>query len=235
VILQDFQATFQISEGVIRMKAANFRADGGRGEAEGRVDFTTLPPLLSANASLTSVSLQSLTARLPGPVRDVHGLVIAIGKFQTRGLGRAELAQNMTGQIALRIRDISFGDFDPLEGLAEQAHWGTLEPAGSPATAFPTVVNLEIRDRQFILKTADVDLNGANLECRGYYLWGGALNLNVSADLQHLQRRWISHGDDLQPLERRAEVRLTGPIDHLAVSTQEGVATMESGQGVRRR
>jgi len=235
VILQDFQGTFQIAEGAIRMKAADFRADGGRGEAEGKVDFTTAPPLLSANASLTGVSLQSLTARLPGPVRDVHGIVNATGKFQTHGLGRAELAQNMTGQIALRMRDISFGDFDPLEDLANQAHWGTLEPAGSPATTLPIVLNLEIRDRQFILKTADVDLNGASLECRGNYLWGGALNLNVSADLQHLRRRWISHGDDPQPLDRRTEVRLVGPIDHLAVSTQEGVATMESGQEVRRR
>jgi hypothetical protein len=235
VILQDFQGTFQIVGGAIRMKAASFRADGGRGEADGKADLTASPPLLSASASLTSVSLQALTSRLPGPVRDVHGLVNATGKFQTRGLARAELAQNMTGQIALRVRDISFGGFDPLEGLAEQAHWGKLEPGSDPATVLPVILNMEIRDRQFILEPTDLDLNGASFECRGSYLWGGALNLNVRADVQHLRRRWLSRDDDPQPLALRPEVHLTGTIDHLAVSTQEGVATVGSGQGIRRR
>ena len=99
--------------------------------------------------------MQSLTARLPGPVRDLRGSVNANGNFQTRGLAREELAKNLTGQMELRVRDISFGDFDPLGTLAQQSHWGKLEPVRGPVTAPPTNLDMEIRDRRFILKPAD--------------------------------------------------------------------------------
>jgi hypothetical protein len=224
VMLKDFQGTFEVAGRTIRMKTAKFRADGGRGEAKGAVDFTTSPPLLSAQASLTGVSAQTLTARLPGPVRDLRGSVNATGNFQTRGLGREELAENLTGQMELRIRDISFGDFDPLETLAQQAHWGKLEPVRGPVMAPPATLNVEVRDRRFILKSTALDLSGASLQIHGAYAWGGALNLNVRADLRRLRRRWLLREDDPQPPAHLTEVRLGGPIDHLVVNPQEGVA-----------
>ena len=231
VTLKDFQGTFEVAGRTIRMKTAKFRAGGGRGEAEGAVDFTISPPLLSAQASLAGVSVQSLTARLPGPVRDLRGSVNATGNFQTRGLAREELAENLTGQMELRVRDISFGDFDPLGTLAQQAHWGKLEPARGPVTAPPATLNMEIRDRRFILKTTALDLSGASLQFSGTYAWAGALNLNVRADLRRLRRRWLPREDDPQPPARLAEVRLGGPIDHLVVNPQEEVAS--DGEGAR--
>ena len=45
VTLKDFQGTFDVAGRMIRMKAAKFRAAGGRGEAEGAVDFTALASL----------------------------------------------------------------------------------------------------------------------------------------------------------------------------------------------
>ena len=60
VTLQDFQGTFEIAGRTVRMEAAKFRAEGGHGEAEGAVDFTTSPPVLSAKASLVGRFLCSL-------------------------------------------------------------------------------------------------------------------------------------------------------------------------------
>jgi len=236
VTLKDFQGIFEVAGRTVRMKTAKFRAGGGRGEAEGAADFTTSPPLLSAKASLAGASLQSLTARLPGPVRDLHGSVNATGNFQTRGLAREDLAENLTGQMELRVRDISFGEFDPLGTLAQQAHWGKLESTRVPVTAPPATLNLEIRDRRFILKTTALDLSGASLQFSGAYAWAGLLNLNVRADLRRLRRRWLAREDDPQPPARPEEVRLGGPIDHLVVNPQEGVASVGSsrrGGGIR--
>jgi hypothetical protein len=231
VVLKDFAGTFEIAGRTIRMKGAKFRADGGRGEAEGAVDFTTAPPGLSAKASLTGVSAQSLTAPLPGPVRDLRGSVNATGNFQTRGLAREELAENLTGEMELRVRDISFGDFDPLGTLAQQAHWGKLEPTRGPVTCPPATLNIDIHDHRFILKTMALDLAGASLQLSGNYDRAGVVTLNVRADLRRLRRRWLEQEDDSLPLAARAEVRLGGPIDHLVVNPQERVASVGRGRG----
>jgi hypothetical protein len=236
VTLKDFQGALEVRDRIIRMTAATFRAGGGRGEAKGAADFSSLPPLLSAQASLASVSVQTLTARLSGPVRDLRGSVSASGTFQTRGLARDDLAQNLRGQMELRVRDISFGDFDPLGTLAQQSHWGILDPARGPVTALPATLHLEIRDRRFILKTTALDLSGASLRLDGTCTWAGAMNLNVRADLRHLRRRWLLREEDPQRPVSLAEVRLGGPLDHLVVNPQEGVARAEGnrgGEGVR--
>ncbi|MGA2984636.1 MAG: AsmA family protein [Terriglobia bacterium] len=231
VTLKDFQGTFEVAGRTIRMKTAKFRAGGGRGEAEGAADFTTAPPRFSAHASLAGASVQSLTARLPGPVRDLRGLLNATGNFQTHGLARDELAENLTGQMEWRVRDISFGDFDPLGTLAQLAHWGKLDPARVPVTAPPAVMMMEIRDRRFILKTAALDLSGASLQFAGAYDWAGPLNLNVRADLRRLRRHWLARDDTPQPSAAFPEVRLGGAIDHLVVNPQEGVASVGAGRG----
>lgn len=224
VVLKDFEGVFEVTGRTIRMKTASFRADGGFGQAEGTADFTTSPPVLSTKASLTGVSVPSLTALLPGPVRDLRGSVNASGNFQTRGLAREDLAGNLTGHMELRVRDISFGDFDLLGALAQQAHWGKLEPARGPAMPPPVTLNMEIRDRRFILKNTGLDLGGASLKFHGTYALAGALDLNVHVDLRRLRRRWLEREDDFFPPGGRGEVRLGGPIDHLVVNPQEGLA-----------
>jgi len=236
VVLKDFQGNFEIAGRTIRMKTAKFGADGGRGEAEGAVDFTTSPPVLSAKALLAGVSVQSLTVRLLGPVRELRGSVNATGNFQTRGLAREELAENLTGQMVLRVKDISFGDSDPLGTLTHQALWGKLEPAHGPVTTPPVTLNVGIRDRRFILKPTALDLSGANLQFNGTYTWAGIVSLNVRADLRRLHRRWLAPDDAPQPSALLPEVRLGGRIDHLEVIPQEGVASggrMRGGGGVR--
>jgi hypothetical protein len=150
--------------------------------------------------------------------------VNATGNLQTRGLTREELAENLAGQMVWRIKDISFGDFDPLGTLVQQAHWGKLEPVRSLATAPPATLNVEIIDRRFLLKTMALDLSGASLQCNGTYAWAGTLNLNLRADFSRLRRRWLEREDDSHPPAGHAEIHLGGPLDHLVVNPQEGVA-----------
>ena len=223
VTLNDFQGTFAVAGRTIRMKTAKFRAHGAHGEAQGSLDFTTAPPLLSATTSFVGLPVQSLAPHLPGPVRIMRGSVNATGTFQTRGLAREELAENLTGHLALRVRDISLGDFDPLAALAAQAHWGKLEPAREPVTVPPVTLNLEILDRRFVLQPAAVDLSGAILKFGGSCTTAGVADLNVRADLRRLRRRWVERDEDFQTRPGLAEIRLGGPLDHLVVNPQAGV------------
>jgi hypothetical protein len=232
VKLRDFRGHFQITGRTLRMQDATFAAAGGHGAASGAADFTTAVPKVSASATLAGAFLQDLTAWLPGSVREVRGIVNATGNFQTSGLAHDELAQNLVGQVTWRVRNISLGDLDLLGNLAEQAHWGKLEPAAGRLTAGPATLTMQIRDRQFILRPATLELAGANLQYHGDYSWGGALNLSLRADLSHLHRRWLSRADDPQLPSRRVE--LVGPLDHLMVNPRVGVATVGGAAGGRK-
>ncbi len=225
VTFKDFQANFEVAGRAIRMTDATFHAGGGHGTAGGAADFTSSPPELSAEIEIAGAQAQSVAARLPGPVHNLRGSVIAKGSFRTRGLGREDLADNLAGRMQVRMKDISFGNFDPLGTLAQDSHWGKLEPVRGPVTAPPLSLNLEISDRRFILNDAALDLSGAMLQLQGSYAWNGAVDLTVRADLRHLRRRWILRDDVSQLSAPLTEVRLGGQIDHLVVNPQEGVVT----------
>jgi hypothetical protein len=218
--LKNFQGHFEVAGRSIRMTGAKFHAAGGRAEAEGSVDFTVLPPALSARVSMERMPLQSLTGRFSGPVREFRGSLSGGGDFRTRGLGREELAENLTGRMSLRVEEISFGDFDPLGTLVEQSHWGKLEPALDSSIVLPATFNMEIRDHHFIIKNTVIDLSGARLLCSGTYAWSGAMNVNIDANLRHLRRRWLERDDAPQPSALPFAVRLNGPIEHLTVSSR---------------
>jgi hypothetical protein len=234
VTLNDFQGSFEVAGRTIHMKAAKFRAGIGRGEVAGAADFTVSPPLLSAQASLEGVPVQSLTTRLRGPIRELRGSASIAAGLLTRGLSREELAQNLTGRFELRVRNLSFGDFDPLGALAQQGHWGKLAPAPAPITAPPVTLTAEIRDRRFIWQASALELSGASLQSDGIYDWAGLLNLHVRTDLRRLRRRWLARDDDPQLLGPLEEVRLSGAIDHLVINPQEGVASVGRSLGAIR-
>jgi hypothetical protein len=137
--------------------------------------------------------------------------------------------------MQVRARDISFGNFDPLGTLAQDSHWGKLEPVRGPITALPTTLNLDIRDRRFILNPAALDLGGASLQIQGTYAWTGAVDLKVRTDVRRLRRRWLPREDAVQAFGPLPEVRLSGPVDHLVVNPQEVVVTAgrTRGGGIR--
>jgi hypothetical protein len=217
VVLKDFQGNFEVAGRTVRMKAARFRVGSGRGEAGGVVDFSSVPAHLTAGTSLTGIPVQSLISRLPGVLHGTRGSVNATASFETRGLGHEELAENLTGEATLRLKDLSFGDFDPLEALARQVHWGTLDPMHGPVAVRSATVTLGIRNRRLTLKTAPLELSGATLELDGTYVLGGPLSLDVHADLQHLHRRRLESEGEAKPRARHVEVHLAGPLDKLVV------------------
>jgi hypothetical protein len=217
VALKDFQGAFEVSGRTVRMKTARFRVGGGRGEAGGVVDFSSAPALLTAGVSLTGIPVQSLISRLPGVLHGARGSLSATATLETRGLGREELAENLTGEATLSLKDLSFGDFDPLGALARQARWGTLDPIHGPVAIRSAMVTLGFRNRRLMLKSAPLELSGATLQVDGTYVLGGALNLDVHADLQHLRRRRLESEDEVKSSPPYAEVHLAGPLDKLVV------------------
>jgi len=220
VTLKDFQGTFEAAGRTIRMKAAKFHVGGGHGEASGEVDFTNAPPRLAATVSLAGLPVEALTSRLPSALQGVRGAVMGSGHFTTRGLGREELGDNLVGEATLRSKDLAFGDFDPLEILVRQAHWGTLEPVHGPQVARSAAMTLEVASRRLTLKNAALELSGATLQLSGTYTLGGALNLDVRTDLRHLRRRWLAREDELKPGAGYSEAHLSGPFDKLVVTPQ---------------
>jgi hypothetical protein len=229
VTLNDFQGTFEVAGRTIRMKTARFRSYGGHGDAEGIVDFTSSPPALSATASLVGVPVQTLTARLSGPLSTARGSLNATVTLRTRGLAREELADNLTGHLALRLRDVSVVSFDPLGTLARQAHWGKLEPTSEPATIPTATLNLEMLGRRFVLPPTTLDVSGAVLQFNGAYSWPDTLELTVRANLRRLRRRWLEREDDLDPPSPLAETHLAGTLDRLVVNPQ--AAVVRAGRG----
>ncbi len=235
VTLKDFSGSFALGGRQIRMESSAFLVPGGRGNATGAIDFTVSPPALSAQGSVGGLAGQSLVARLPGPAHDLRGVVDAKGTIRTRGLTWDEMAENLTGRLEVRGKDVSFGGFDPLGTLAQISHWGKLEPVRGPIAVVPPILNLEISNRRILLDPAIVDLGGAVLQLQGSYAWTGAVDLNVRADLRHLRRQWVLQDDDLESADALREVRLTGKIDHLEVSPPGGEVTASRvrGGGVR--
>jgi len=220
VALKDFQGTFEAAGRSIHMKAAKFRVGGGRGEASGEVDFSTGSPRLAATVSLVGLPVEALTSRLPSALQGLRGTVTASGHFATHGLARQELGDNLVGEATLRSNDLSFSDFDPLEILVRQAHWGTLEPVRGPQAARSAAMTLEVASRRFTLKNTGLELSGAPLQLSGTYALGGALDLDVRTDLRHLRRRWLTREDELKAGDGYSEVHLSGPFDKLLVTPQ---------------
>jgi hypothetical protein len=226
VTLKDFEGTFEVAGRTIRMTKSKFRTGGGRGEAGGEVDIPPVPASarLSARVELSGIPVQALTSRLPSVLHNARGSVNAAGQFETRGISREELGDNLSGEVTLRSKDLSFGDFDPLQTLAQQARWGTLEPVHGAVAAPSAGMTLEIRNRQVTLKNTAVELSGATLKLDGVYVWGGALNLDARIDWRGFRRRWLAREDELKSGVPYSQARLSGPLDRVVVMPQEDVS-----------
>jgi hypothetical protein len=220
VILKDFQGSFEIAGRTIRMTRTTFRTGSGRGEAGGVADFSSTPVRLAAQVSLSGIPVQTLAARLPNPLHGARGSVVAAGKFETLGISRDELAENLSGEMTLRSKDLSFGDFDPLATLAQQASLGTVEPVHGPVMARSAEMTLEIRNRRVTLKNTAVELSGATIKLEGVYVWGGVLNLNIRTDWRRLHRRWLTREEGQLAGVQYSEAHLSGPLDKVVVLRQ---------------
>jgi AsmA-like protein len=184
------EAAVEIRGRVVRVSDATFRALGGRGKATLAVDMTAQPARLSGSAALESSNLQMLASWLPASLEKLRGSASGNWKFSTAGLTRQEMAAHLEGEATLALKDVSFGDFDPLDALVEQCHWGTLEPVRRRSAVRSASLTVQVRDRRLILKTSPFDLGGARLDAAGSYSFDGRFDVALHTDFTHLTRRW---------------------------------------------
>jgi hypothetical protein len=215
--LKDFRASVEISGRVVRVANASFLAGGGRGQGSGVVDFTSAPARVEADVALTGGSVQALASRLPTVIRGARGSFSATGHLETRGLSHEEISRNLQGQATIRFQDLFLGDFDLLQAVARDTGWGMLEPSRGKSSPLSTMATLELRNRQVVFKEASFNLAGARLAVAGTYDFNGTVELDVRADLRHVRRRWMNHGEESNTAPLVGEFHMAGPLDKLVV------------------
>jgi len=220
IVLQDFKSRIEIAQRTVRIKKATFRAGGGHGESSGLADFSSMPVRLTADVSLAGLAAEPLASHLLVSLPRLRGAANANAHFETSGLARDDLARNLTGKVTLHSRELSLGDFDPLQILAHEGHWGTLEPSRNSVTARSVMLSLSLANRRLALDNATVELGGATLQLSGTYALGGNLNLDVRADLRRLRRRWLVREDLPRPGAASAAVHLTGSLEKPTIVPQ---------------
>lgn len=222
--LEDFRSAVEISGRVVRVAGVAFRLGGGRGRGRAEVNLTGAPAHVTGEVTLSGAKLQTLATRLPAALHKVHGVVSGTAHFETRGLTREEMSTNLDARGTVQFKNLSFGDFDPLEALARQTSWGTLGPARGEVIVPSTSVSFAVRGRCLSLSRLRLDVDGARLTLTGAYSFDGALELNVRADLRHVARRWMITGAESPSGSRVADLRLTGPLDKPTVTPEPQIS-----------
>lgn len=236
--LKDFVARVDISDRVVKVTGATFRAAGGRGWGSLVTDLSARPPRLTGSVSLEEASLRSLTRNLQGPLRDARGTLALTAGFSSTGLSRPEIAANLAAQGKVTFKSVSAGDFDFLGALVRESKAGTLEPARHGGTIRQAAATMEVRNRSVTADFAPLEVSGARLNLRSTYGFDGRLNVDVRADLSHLARRWQSAvslpGEDPSIEEnmasRHLEVHLTGDMGRLRPVSLAEVAHSPPGK-----
>lgn len=215
--LHDFQATVRISGRVVRVNGATFKAGGGRGKGRVLVDLNHSPAQVVVDAGLEDSRLQFLAPYFPAKARKTRGSYSVRGHFETLGLSRGEMSANLQGQATVHLKNVSFGDFDPLQAMARATQERLLAPLGAEAGLPAAVLTLEVNDRRVVVTSAPAEFSGAKLRLNGTYSFDGNAELSVHADLRALTRRWSDAEDEAGPHPRRLTLRLAGPLNELAV------------------
>ncbi len=218
--LADFKTSVEISGRVIKLENATFRAGGGRGQGKAVVDLTSAPARVVIDVALVDGNLQPLVSRLPVELRRVRGTYSGTGHFETRGLSHEETTANLQGSATVHLKNIFFGDFDPLQAVARHSGWGIIEPARGEVGVRSSVATLEVHDRRVVVGNFPLDIAGAKLKVTGTYSFDGALELDVRADMRHIYRRWLSAEDEGTPGVRTIDLHLAGPLSRLAVAPE---------------
>jgi hypothetical protein len=218
--LRDFQASIEISERTVRVTGAKFRAGEGRGEGRVEVNLSIAPAQIVADVVLAGVDLRSAAPHLPPALARLRGSVSGTGHFVAHGLTREEISESLSGVATLHLKNVLFGDFDPLETLARNAGWGAPEPTHGELGLRTAVAAIQIRGRRLKLANCEIDLSGARLTLSGNYDFDGMMDLNVSADMRRAARRGLSAQLEDNSTRRLPTVHLTGPLDQLMVTPE---------------
>jgi len=223
-----FQTDAEVLGRVIRFSHATFQSGGGQGRLNGRLDLSGRPARLAADVSLSGVAVQSLAPHLPPALRGARGSMSIHGHFDTAGLSREEMSQNLEGQVAIIAKSLSLGGFDPLDAFARLSGQGALEPVRGPVTFHSVTLDLQIRDRAVLLKRTDLECSGARISLTASRPFDGPVNLRVSADFAQVRRRWLNRSDDVDPGFSPPELNFSGPLDKLALTNRSQESEVRS-------
>jgi len=219
--LKNFRASVEISGRAIRISSATFRAGEGRGQGRVQIDLTSAPARIAGELTLTRANVRSVAASLPDVLQGVRGIVSGAAQFATLGLTREQISAGLTGKAAVRLENVSFGAFDPLESLVRSARAGILEPARGEVSLRLGVAAVEIRDRHIVLRECSLDIAGAKIELAGSYAFDQTAQLDLRADLHRVRRHWVKREDDPENI---VSLHLAGPLEKLAVVPEERAA-----------
>ena len=231
--LDDFKTSVEISGRIVRLVGATFRAADGGGQGHAVVDLTSAPARLALDVAMADGNLQSLAGHLPVELRKMRGTFSGTGHFETRGLSHEEMTSNLQGSATVRANKVSLGDFDPLQAVARETGWGTIEPVRGETAIKASALTLGVHDRRVVLGNTPVELGGAQLKVAGVYSFDGALDLDVRADMRHIKRRWLNTQEEGRPSAHMIEIHLAGPLGKLAVVPEITAAQTNPGSRVR--
>jgi hypothetical protein len=216
IALDNFHTDLEIADRVIRISNAAFRTSGGDGRLSGQADLSLGKPThLAGEAVLTAISLQPLAAHLPPALHGAHGSISLRGHFETTGLSRLEMLDNLEAEASVTATNLTLAGFDPVAALVRSTGEGTLEPLRAPVGLHSLKLEFQLQKRVVTLSKTSVDLGGARLSFDGSEALGGAASVHVSADLRHLRRRWLTRDDDASASAESRELGLAGPLDKL--------------------
>jgi hypothetical protein len=222
--LEDFRAAVDISGRVIEISGASFRVGGGHGKGRAAVDLTSAPARIQGAVTLAGARLQSLSRRLPAALRGARASISGSATFATRGLTREEMGAGLEARGTAQLKNVLFGQFDPLQSFVRQAHWGELEPTHREVALTEATLDFTIRDRRVTVTRQPLELEGARLQLTGALGFQGDLELDVSADLRRTTRRWAETEVESPALPRLTRLHLVGPLYQPVVRAEGGIS-----------
>jgi hypothetical protein len=214
--LHDFRAGVEISDRVIRLKDATFRAGGGRGTGRLEADLTQSPPRLIADAALEDARLQALSPVLPAAIQKARGSYSAHGHFVTRGLSRTEMTSSLAGRGEVRLRNVNLGDFDPVAAMVRVSHQVDIEPARAEESFHSAVLDFRVSNGRVAVSSGPVAFPGAHLKLSGTYAIGGLADLNVVTELRGLSRKPPAESEPFAE-NQQLRLHLSGPLNKLSM------------------
>jgi len=218
--LKDFQAAVEVSTRMVRISQASFRAGGGRGKGSAQVDMTAAPARLTADISLAGAALQPLAPWLPASLRNLHGGISGSAHLESQGLSREEMSGHLRGEATLLVKDLWFGDFDPLAAVVQAGGMGKLEAPRGPVGLRSVVIPLQVQGRRLTVRNVAVDLSGAKLKASASYAFDGTTDLDLAASLKNMRRSWALREEENDADHSRVELHLAGPLKKLSVVPQ---------------
>jgi len=218
VNLRAFHAAVEIGQRVVRIRSAAFRMSTGQGHAEVTADLSGQLPRLRADFSVAGLRVENWASHLPPQLAGVRGSARLEGRLSAEGTTRADLKSTLEGRGILSLGNLDLGHFDPLRDAAHAADWGDLAPSRGPVTLRAATLDLEVKSQHLIVKPARFEFAGAAFELSGTCAFDRSAHFESTADLRHVNRRWI---DGYAEESRVTRFLLIGPLDALNATRED--------------